>query len=127
MNIRTATNIMLGIIGLVTLFHLALMLKIIPYDIAWGGRLTNDSEMYVFESVSIIINLFLGFTILIKGNYVKQMLSKKTVNIILWVFVVLFALNTVGNILAKTDFEKYFTILTLSSSILILIILTAKK
>lgn len=127
MNIRTATNIMLGIIGLVTLFHLALMLKIIPYDIAWGGRLTNDSEMYVFESVSIIINLFLGFTILIKGNYVKQMLSKKTVNIILWVFVVLFALNTVGNILAKTDFEKYFAILTLSSSILILIILKAKK
>ena len=124
---RTAANIMLVIIGLVTLFHLALLLKIIPYNIAWGGRLTNDSEMYVFESVSIIINLFLGLTLLVKANYIKQLLPKKAVNIILWVFVVIFALNTVGNAFAKTNFEKYFAILTLSSSILIWIILKAKN
>ena len=127
MNVRTATSIMLVIIGLVTLFHLALILKIIPYDIAWGGRLTNDTEMYVFESASIIINLFLGFTLLIKGEYINQLLSEKVVNIILWAFVILFALNTVGNVLAKTNFEKYFTILTLTSSILIWRILKAKK
>lgn len=127
MKIRTATNIMLVIIGLVTLFHLALILKIIPYNIAWGGRLTNDSEMYVFESVSIIINLFLGFILLVKGTYIQQLLPEKIVNIILWIFVILFALNTVGNVFAKTSFEKYFAILTFSSSLLIWIILKAKN
>lgn len=127
MNSKTATNIMLGIIALVTIFHLALLFKIIPYDIAWGGRLKNDSDMYVFESISIIINLFLGFTLLIKGNYIKNLLPVKAVNIILWVFVVIFALNTIGNIFAKTNFEKYFAILTLSSSILIWKILKSKS
>lgn len=119
MDLKKTTFVMLVIIGLVTIFHLLLILKIIPYDITWGGRLTNDSEMYMFEIISIFINLFLGLTLLIKGNYVRQLLPKKIVNIILWVFVVIFALNTVGNIFAKTNFEKYFSILTLLSAIII--------
>ena len=118
---------MLVLIGLITLFHLALILKIIPYDIAWGGRLTNDAEMYVFETVSISLNLLLGVTLLIKGNYIKQLFSGKTVNVILWIFLIIFALNTVGNVLAKTHFEKYFAILTLSFSILIWRILKSKS
>lgn len=31
----------------------------------------------------------------------------------LWVFFILFLLNTVGNLLAKTTFEKWFALVTL--------------
>ena len=123
----TAIKVMLILVGMVTLFHLSILFKIIPYDITWGGRLQNDTEMYVFESISIAINLVLAVVLLIKGTYVKAILSPKVVNGILWVFFALFALNTVGNFVAETNFEKSFSLLTLGSAVLIWIILRAKK
>jgi hypothetical protein len=127
MNIRIAIKIMLWLFTAVTLFHLSIIFKMIPYEITWGGRLKTDAEMYVFESLSIAINIILIVTLLIKGNYIKQIVSLRTVNIILWVFLFIFGLNTIGNLFANTNFEKLFAILTLASSILIWIILKSKN
>lgn len=127
MNPKTAVKLMLSLVIAVTILHLSILLKIIPYEITWGGRLQNDSEMYVFEAMSLIINVILGITLLIKGSYIKQIVSLKVVNIILWIFLVLFGLNTIGNVLAETNFEKYFSILTLASVILIWVILKGKN
>lgn len=124
---KAAIKIMLTLVGLVTLFHLSILLKIIPYDFTWGGRLQSDAEMYVFEAISIVLNSVLGFALLIKGNYIRPIVSMKIAHGILWGFLVLFALNTVGNIVAKTNFEKAFTLLTLSFVVLIWIILKSKK
>ena len=126
MNPKIALKLMLLIVVMVTVFHLCILFRIIPYEITWGGRLKNDSEMYVFEIFSIFLNLILGMILLIKGNYIKQIISSKVVHIILWLFFVLFALNTIGNLMAKTNFEKAFSLLTLVSSILIWIILRSK-
>lgn len=127
MNPKTASKMMLWLIVAVIIFHLSILLKIIPYEITWGGRLKNDNEMYVFETISIAVNLFLGLIILIKGEYIKQIIPLKIVDIILWIFIALFVLNTVGNVVAKTNFEKFFAILTLASSILIWIIMIKSK
>lgn len=118
---------MLFLIAVVIGFHLSIILKIVPYEITWGGRLKNDSEMYVFEIVSLLVNFFLGFVLLIKGEYVKPIIPSKIVNVILWIFVVLFGLNTIGNLAAKTTVEKTFGILTLAFSILIWIILAKSR
>ena len=99
------------------------MLKVIPYAIAWGGRLQNDEQMYLFETVSIIVNLFLIFILLMKGRYIRLQLKEKLLNLVLWIFSILFLLNTVGNLFAQTNFEKMFAVLTLTLSILILKIL----
>lgn len=126
MSYKTSINIFLVLLIAVILFHLAIIAKVIPYDIAWGGRLQNDSEMYVFETISILINIFLGFILLMKGNYIKFQFKKKTIDIILWIFLALFVLNTIGNIFAKTTFEKLFAVLTFISAILIWKILKPK-
>ncbi|MFT7377838.1 MAG: hypothetical protein ACI88Z_001670 [Sphingobacteriales bacterium] len=127
MNPKTAIKTMLFLLVAVVLFHLSIVLKIVPYEITWGGRLKNDSEMYVFESISILINLLLITILLIKGKYLRELVSMKIVDIALWIFFVLFGLNTVGNIFSETNFEKYFTILTLGFSVLIWIILRKGK
>lgn len=123
MNSKTAIEIMLWLLTAVVLFHLSILLKIVPYEITWGGRLKSDEDMYVFETVSIAINLLMCMMLLIKGDYIKAFIPIKVVNVFLWIFLVLFALNTVGNVFAETNFEKFFTILTLASSVLIWIIL----
>lgn len=127
MNSKTAIEIMLWLLTAVVLFHLSILLKIVPYEITWGGRLKSDEDMYVFETVSIAINLLMCMMLLIKGDYIKAFIPIKVVNVFLWIFLVLFALNTVGNVFAETNFEKFFTILTLASSVLIWIILRRSK
>lgn len=124
---KTAIKIILWLHVLVILFHLSIVLKIVPYEITWGGRLKNDSQMYAFETISILINLFLCTILLIKGKYIRELISMKIVNITLWIFFVLFGLNTVANILAKTNLEKFFILLTLTSAILIWIIIRKDK
>ena len=113
---------LLLISALVTVFHLLILVRLIPYEITWGGNLKTVEEMYVFETLSILINLFFVFILLQKGEYIRYVMGRKTVNIILWIFFVLFTLNTIGNLFAETNFEKYFTLLTLLSSVLIWLI-----
>jgi hypothetical protein len=115
-------NTLLLISALVTVFHLLILVRLIPYEITWGGNLKTVEEMYVFETLSILINLFFVFILLQKGEYIRYVMGRKTVNIILWIFFVLFTLNTIGNLFAETNFEKYFTLLTLLSSVLIWLI-----
>lgn len=127
MNLKTTIKIFLGLLFSVIVFHICIMLRIIPYNIAWGGRLTNDNEMYVFETISILINLFLCCVLLMKGDFIIFKFSDKKVKVILWTFFGLFVLNTVGNIFAKTNFEKLFAILTGLSAFLIWNIIRQKK
>lgn len=126
-NASAAIKLFIALLLLVVVFHLCVLIKLIPYNIAWGGRLTNDAEMYVFESVSILINLFLIWVLLMKGAYLKFSFSTKTLTIILWIFFSLFVLNTIGNLFAKTNFEKTFSILTAVSALLIGFILKKEK
>ena len=127
MNINYSIKLFLGLLFPIILFHFFIILKIIPYHIAWGGQLTTDNEMYVFESISILINIFLSWILLMKIDLVKFKFSTKTVNVILWIFFGLFMLNTVSNIFAKSNFEKFFAILTALFAMLIWNILKHNK
>ena len=111
----------------VLLFHLSILLKIVPYQVTWGGRLENDSQMIAFESVSIAVNLFFMLLLYIKGEFLKPFIPVRVVNFFLWLFLVLFTLNTIGNVLAKTTFEKLFAIVTLATVLLLWIILRKEK
>jgi hypothetical protein len=114
-------------LALVSLFHFFILAKIIPYSIAWGGRLTNDEEMYVFESISIVVNVFLVFLLSMKGNFLKFILPQRIVTFLLWCFFVLFILNTIGNFFAKTNFEKFFALVTAGFAFLLWKIQRADK
>ena len=61
--------------------------------------------MYVFESISIVVNCILILIILVKGQIINLKISPKVINTILWIFVILFSLNTLGNLASKTNLE----------------------
>lgn len=107
------------IYSIIIVFHSCILLKIIAYEITWGGHLQNDQEMYVFETASIAINVFLIWILLMKGDFIKFKFPVKVIQVILWIFVVVFTLNTVGNIFAKTLLEKGFAVMTLDSAVAI--------
>lgn len=123
---KHAINIILVIVLALYVFHIGILLKLIPYNIAWGGRLKNDQEMYVFESLSILINLVLMLLLLMKANKMKPLMSERSINIILWFYFGLFTLNTIGNLMAETNFEKGFAVLTAFLATLILLVVRKK-
>lgn len=127
MNIHTATKIILFILAATVAFHVLIVFKVIPYHIAWGGRLQSDQDMYAFETVSILVNVFLALVLCIKASYLKLNLPNKLINFILWCFLILFLLNTIGNIIAVTAFEKSFALVTLALAYLLWVILKPRK
>lgn len=123
-----ALKIITGLMIAVIVFHLLILIRIIPYEIVWAGKLKSASEMYVFEGLSILVNILIMAVLLLKGNFIKHRIDNKIINGILWFFVLIFTLNTVGNLLAKSLFEKaVFTPLTLISALLLYIIVRKDK
>jgi hypothetical protein len=127
MNSSVSVKSLILLISLVIFFHLAIVFQFIPYTIAWGGRINSLQEMYVFEFFSIVINLFLIAVLMMRGNYIKHFFSQKIVTRILWMYFVIFSLNTLGNLFAKTNLEKSFSVLTLLFAVLLFIILNNKN
>lgn len=127
MNPKLAIKLMLWLIGVIILLHSAILMKIIPYNITWGGRIENNIEMYVFEIMSILINLFLVVLLLLRGRYLSCFIPMKVVNILLWAFLFLFGINTLGNIFAETTFEKSLSLLTLIFTYLVWVTLKDAK
>lgn len=125
---KLACSIMIVLLIMVLLFHLLVLTHLIDFKNNWGGRLSNDNEMYLFESISFFLNAFLLFNILQKAGYIKQYFSAKFIDIILWIFVLIFGVNTVGNLFANNLFEKILgTILTFAFAYLCFAIVRKKK
>jgi len=128
MNNRSTPIILLLAVTILSLiFHLLIIIGVIPYALTWGGKLESTKEMLLFETISILINLFFIHTLLQKGSYIRSTYSKKFIRIILWVFFILFILNTAGNIQAVTTFEKCLTVVTGLNAVLLLMILLRDK
>lgn len=116
---KFAVHAMLVILCAVLLFHTLILFQIIPYAIVWGGKLKNINEMYVFELLSLLINTLLICVILIRAGYLKIKIRQGILNAAMWFFVVVFALNTVGNLFAESSLETIvFTPLTFISAVL---------
>lgn len=117
---------LLIIFSISLVFHLLVVLKIVPYNIVWGGRLTSDTAMYRFEIVSILLNSLFLLIMLASLNILNVNFSKTTMTILFWAMTVLFALNTVGNLQSKNKLEKIlFTPVTMLLTIFSLILALA--
>lgn len=116
------------IFGLTIVFHVLVLTGIIPYTIIWGGRIASESEMYVFEAVSLLLNLLFLFIILIKAKILLPRFPEKIIQIALWVMAILFVLNTVGNLLSTSHIEKIiFTPITILLSVFCFILIFQKR
>lgn len=103
--------------------HIGIILKIIPYQMVWGGRLNTDKEMYRFEAVSIIMNAGLILFVLMQIGLITTPFSAKIITYIMWGMTALFVLNTLGNALSKNKLEKLlFTPVTIIMAICTMIL-----
>ena len=120
-NFSYAVKTMIVLILIALAYHLIIITELIPYDAVWGGRLKSIEQMRQFEIFSMAVNLFMLLVILIKGGYIKINIPKLIINTFLWLFAILFAINTFGNLFSVSIWETIiFTPITLISTVLCL-------
>lgn len=118
-SLDNATKLYYGISAVAFIYHILILTQIVDYKNAWGGQLQTLEQMYVFEAVSIILQiLFIGI-IYLKSTTENGKLAYKITKFLTFVIALLFLVNTVGNVFAIELFEKVvFTPLTLIASVL---------
>jgi len=115
---KFATTALLIIFILVMLFHVLVLLGIIPFDMVWGGRLKSKEEMIPFEITSIALNSVMLGIVMIQAGLLKVKVKPIVLKIAFWCMFVLFAINTIGNIFSNNELERLiFTPLTLLLSV----------
>lgn len=114
---------LLIILTILLVLHICVILKIISYQAVWGGRLKSDTEMYRFEAVSILINLFFLFMILVQSQILIFDIPQKVMTIFLWILTAFFLLNTFTNAISKNKLEqRLFTPITILLTLFSLIL-----
>lgn len=109
------------------IFHFFVLFGKVPFQNVWGGRLKTEEEMLKFETASVVINFIFILVIMVKSGFWKLKISPKIITIILWIMTILFVLNTIGNLFAVNNLEKYIaTPITFLLSILCFILATEK-
>ncbi|MDG1205567.1 MAG: hypothetical protein P8N51_09370, partial [Pseudomonadales bacterium] len=76
-SIMLAANSLLALFFGTTVFHLLVLLGVIPFNIVWGGRLENADQMYIFESFSLTINLAVLWIVGMRVNYIPTIINNK--------------------------------------------------
>lgn len=110
---KTAAYGTIGIMGLTIIFHILILTGVIPYDITWGGRLKTHADMIRFETVSVLINITVILIVAAHMRWLPFRIDRRTTRLAMWLMVVMFSVNTLGNLFAQTLMEKSFGILTL--------------
>lgn len=125
---KTSAILLIAICTMAIIFHSLVLLKVIPYSVTWGGRLTSYNEVLIMVPVSLAFNLFFILIVAIKAGFINITIPAAFLNGVLWAMAIIFALNTVGNLAAITWLEKAIaTPLTLVASILSFRLAKAEK
>ena len=119
-----AVQLSVIIFSLLSLFHLTVIIGIIFFDLApikllWGGKIKTIDELLKFEIISLVVSIFCLIIVLVRSQSLISIFIDFS-RVTLWLLFFLFILNTIGNLIAESIFEKFFTLITLILSILCL-------
>lgn len=104
---RLAGNILLVALGLLALFHILVLLGVIPADIVWGGMVQGvPSNLITLEIISLLVTILFIAIIAAKTGYVQAGRLSSAVNIGVWLIFAYLLLNTLGNLASGVSFEK---------------------
>ena len=104
---KLAGGMLLAAMGLLFIFHILVLLKVIPADIVWGGRIQGvPSNLVTMETVALLVILLFMLIIAAKIGYIQAGKLLGAVTIGVWLIFAYLILNTVGNLASGVSFES---------------------
>jgi len=106
-SMKLAGNLLLGSLGLLAMFHILVLLRVIPADIVWGGAIQNSTtSLFPLEMISLFVALLFAVVIAAKAGYIKALRFQAAVNIGVWVVFAILLLSMVANFASGVAFEN---------------------
>ena len=104
---KLAGNILLFSLGLLFIFHVLVLLKVIPADIVWGGQIQGvPANLVTLEIVALLVTAFFILIVAAKLGYLQASKLSGAINVGLWLIFAYVLLNTLGNLASGISFEK---------------------
>ena len=123
-----AGRLLIALFSVTIVFHVLVLIKIIPYEIVWGGRITDPAQMPVYEAASILLNVIFAFIVAVRIGLLRIKFPPAVLTFSLWFMLITFLLNTVGNLLAESSTEtRIFTPITMIIAVLCSILIFQKR
>jgi len=102
-----AGKILLGMLVLLSIFHVLILVGVIPSDFIWGGQIDGaNGNLYTLEIISLVVTLAFIIIVYLKINPLISGRFKKIINIGVWVIFAYMLLNTLGNLASGVTIEK---------------------
>ncbi len=51
--------VILVVLSMLVIFHFLVLLRVIPFDYVWGGKLPDISQMLLLETISVVITVLM--------------------------------------------------------------------
>jgi hypothetical protein len=107
MSTKLAGNLLLGSLGLLAVFHILVLLRVIPAGIVWGGAIQNSTtSLFSLEMISLLVTLLFAVVIAAKAGYIKVSRFQAAVNIGIWVVFAILLLSMVANFASGVAVEN---------------------
>ena len=104
---KLAGSILLFSLGLLFIFHVLVLLKVIPADIVWGGQIKGvPSNLVTLEIVALLVTALFILIVATKLGYLQAGKLSGAVTVGLWLIFAYLLLNTLGNLASGISVEK---------------------
>lgn len=108
---KLAGNILLAALGLVLVFHILVLLRIVPADIVWGGRIQGVPEnLFTLETIALLVTVLFMLIVAAKIGYIQAGRFSAVVSIGVWLIFAFLLLNTLGNLASGVSFENLIAV-----------------
>ena len=106
LNQRATANIILVGLGALEVFHILILLSVLPGNMAWGGRTETTGTLIFLEVIAFIVTLLFAAIIAAKAGYLGSRRAKKLVSVAIWFVFGYFVLNIIGNLASTSPLER---------------------
>lgn len=105
---RLSGYVLIIFLLLISMLHFLILLRIVPYDLVWGGKIQDPSSVFLFEMISLFMSIAFILIIATKIGYIKTNKFNKTVHVGIWFITAYFLLNSIANFASEVYVEKMF-------------------
>ncbi len=104
---KLAGNILLVSFGLLFIFHILVLLGVVPSEILWSGQVgASSANLVTLELAALFITILFAVIVAVKMEYIKAGKWKGAVTVGLWVIFAYLLLNTLGNLASGVSAEN---------------------
>ena len=104
---KLAGNILLAAFGLLAVFHVLVLLGVIPAEIVWGGMIQGvPSNLITLEIISLLVTLLFLAIIAARTGVIPAGRFSGAVRVGVWLIFAYLLLNTLGNLASGVSFEN---------------------